>query len=238
MINIAICDDDENHIRLIANQVHETIAATPHRIFTYQNCQDFLKHLKSNPFMFDIALCDILFKPAQLNGIELMKKAKEHASQLQVIFVSGMGKFYPDVYQLEHVYFLLKPLDNNRLRDALHKAIKKTIDINEDFLLLTCERKKIKVKKQSIIFLESNKRIIKVNTKDHTYNVYGKIDEYIESLGSKFCRCHKSFAVNLQYVDAMNKSAFTLLPIKKEIPISQGFSSIASTAFLQYIGAQ
>ena len=69
----------------------------------------------------DIVLMDILL--GEDNGIELAKEVFPRERGAAVIFISGYAEYCTDVYEAEHVYFLLKPIRSEQLRNAIEKAL-------------------------------------------------------------------------------------------------------------------
>ena len=59
------------------------------------------------------------------DGIAIAECVLEYQKNSQIIFVSGSDEYYLDVYNVDHVYFLKKPVESRLLAQALEKAGKK-----------------------------------------------------------------------------------------------------------------
>lgn len=72
-----------------------------------------------------------------------------------------------------------------------------------------------------ICSLEKMKRSIQVHMRDGTsYTFYGKLEDIAESLGNAFCRCHKSYVVNLEQAEGLRRYEI-LMKNGAHIPVSQ-----------------
>ncbi len=84
---------------------------------------------------YDIVLCDI--KMPEMDGLEVLEKIFETASDTQVIMISGHGNVENAVQAIKHgAYdFIQKPLDLNRLLITIRNAMDKSSLINETTVL-------------------------------------------------------------------------------------------------------
>ena len=69
----------------------------------------------------DIFITDIDLGEGNPSGIELVRRYFPAGSPTKVIYISGHVEFCTSVYQTEHTYFLLKPINQSDL-DAPTKA--------------------------------------------------------------------------------------------------------------------
>ncbi len=85
------------------------------------------------------------------------------------------------------------------------------IDANIDFLMISANRQIQKVFLKDILYIESIGRIIKIHCNNGTLETYEQIGILEDKLSDKFFfRCHKCFLVNLNFVDAFNKTEVRL----------------------------
>ncbi|MCI8646592.1 MAG: response regulator [Firmicutes bacterium] len=68
-----------------------------------------------------VILMDI--KLGEKNGIKAAKEFQAVQPDAQIIFMSGYDDYYLDVYEVEHVYFLHKPIEREKLRLAIDRAL-------------------------------------------------------------------------------------------------------------------
>lgn len=109
MINvytIYICDDDALFASSLCAKVQQLFPSS-FQISVFHSIRTLQAAAEKTPP--NIALLDIQL--GQDNGISLAKQLFPSPSQTQVIFITGYIEYCSDVYETEHIYFLLKPLD-------------------------------------------------------------------------------------------------------------------------------
>ena len=71
----------------------------------------------------DIFVTDIDLGENNPSGIELVSRYFPAGSSTQVVYISGHVEYCTSVYQTEHTYFLLKPINQSDFDAALDKAL-------------------------------------------------------------------------------------------------------------------
>ncbi len=118
---------------------------------------------------------------------------------IQIIFFSGYDDYYLDVYNVDHVYFLKKPVDPERLKTALLAAQRQILSLQDKFLTIANKQGVFRIALQEILFLEKSRRLILVHTADgEVFKTYGKFSDFEDSLNSLFFQCHTSYIVNFR----------------------------------------
>lgn len=90
------------------------------RVFSFSSAKD-LEAAVERGLHADIAVLDILL--GQDDGITVAKRIFPSATQTQVIFITGYVEYCSSVYETEHIYFLLKPIQEATFRRAMEKAV-------------------------------------------------------------------------------------------------------------------
>jgi two-component system response regulator HydG len=115
-IRVLIVDDDEAHAQAVAEsleRIHSdcTIATSGKRGSSLIESQNF-----------DIIVTDM--KMDDVDGLAILRKAKEELPEAEVIVVTGYGSINSAVTAMQHgaYTYLPKPLDINELRTAVEKA--------------------------------------------------------------------------------------------------------------------
>jgi DNA-binding LytR/AlgR family response regulator len=117
--------------------------------------------------------------------------------------------------------FLIKPVADDKLREALDSFIKETVRcpsvlVHDDSNLAVCN-----IKENSIIYAQAENVYTKIFTKDNAYvfrNTLSKFEEELKS--SFFFRVHRSYIVNLSYIERFSKTDI-LLSTQEKVPISK-----------------
>lgn len=208
MLLIAVCDDIPLECADIAKQI-ETILKQSNTDFIIKKFFGGLELIQSRE-SFDIIFLDI--KMPNINGMELAKQIRKQGRQSLIIFITSASEYVFDAFDVEAFQYLLKPIQTDKLKNVLEKATKKMqIDANIDFLMISANRQIQKVFLKDILYIESIGRIAKIHCNNGTLETYEQIGILEDKLSDKFFfRCHKCFLVNLNFVDAFNKTEVCL----------------------------
>uniref|UniRef100_UPI00261B5A5F LytR/AlgR family response regulator transcription factor n=1 Tax=uncultured Clostridium sp. TaxID=59620 RepID=UPI00261B5A5F len=133
MINIAICDDEkiflEEVFEVVSNLLKEN--EIKFEIDSFISGEDLLKEIESGNTRYDIVFLDIIM--ANDDGIEVGKKIKEIDEKIYILYISSSKEFLLDGYDVGAFNYILKPIDENRLKSQIFKLLEK-IRKNEEIL--------------------------------------------------------------------------------------------------------
>ena len=76
----------------------------------------------------DILITDINLGTDAADGIDMVRDLFPAGSGTQVIYATGYIEYCTPVYETQHVYFLVKPIKQSALDDALKKALENLAD--------------------------------------------------------------------------------------------------------------
>ena len=222
-MRIAICDDDsaasnalyQDITQLAEEQLHSSQKSEPvlapviTRSDIFTDSDEFLFAAETEHY--DLAFVDI--ELGEESGIQLSNKLLRLHPDLQIIFFSGYDDYYLDVYNVDHVYFLKKPVDPERLKTALLAAQRRILSLQDKFLTIANKQGVFRIALQDILFLEKSRRLILIHTADgEIYKTYGKFSDFEDSLKSLYFQCHTSYIVNFRFVSEMTDRKFLVSP--------------------------
>lgn len=140
MINIAICDDDIDEIKIISTFVSKNIKELniSFKITVFNEGQDLIEHISSAKENFDIIFLDIYMKASQ--GIDIARKIREFDEECKIIFITSSREHAIDSYEVRAVYYILKPIDEEKLSTAIKIAIE-GLDKENKHIVITNKRK-------------------------------------------------------------------------------------------------
>lgn len=202
MLAIAVCDDEviecsnmAKNIRKILDEMKES-----HVIRQFNSGQELLRATEQ----FDIIFLDII-----MSGMDGMRAAhifREKAFDRMIIFMSSSRSYVFEAYDVEAFQYLLKPIDEKKLKRVLQKAVQKIKSHSHDFILVSKERQKQKIFLDDIYYFEIMGRVVYVHGTDGVFAYYEQMGVLEECLkGKGFFRCHKSYLIHLKYVDVYNR---------------------------------
>ena len=228
MTNIWICDNDRAQAEQLAQSVSE-LFPEEHATRLCDSMDQFLTALEGGTP--DIVLMDIMLE-GEDNGIEIAKKFFPRDSGTAVIFVTGYIEYCTDVYEADHVYFLPKPVQPEKLQRALQRALLTRDEASCAFSVrLDGALRRIDV--HEVYCVESFYRKLRIRMRDETVECYGTIPGLPPEVLSRMIHCHKSFLVNPEHVRTMDRQTF-LLTNGYTIPISRNRYTMSREAFLAH----
>lgn len=81
-----------------------------------------------------------------------------------------------------------------------------------------------KIPIDTILYIESNNRILTIHTLSETYQCYEKLNTLEEHLtGNNFLRCHQSYLVAINQIIGYNNQSITLRDTDTAIPVSRQY---------------
>lgn len=172
--------------------------------------------------------CWISGMPEQ-DGIRLAQSMKQYAPFCQIIFLSSYLSYATEVYETEHIYFILKSQLHQRIGPALHQAL---TALGDRSVQITAQKDGSThvIALQDVLYLERNLRKTKVITQQGVFLTQESPETLISGSGH-FARCHQSYWVNLKHVQAIGSNHFTM-DSGSGIPISRTYLQEAKQRFL------
>lgn len=230
-IQIAICDDNLEDIRSLANALYAYDDSF--QIFSYTDGESLTEDCLENERLFDILFLDI-YMPG-LNGIEIAARIRADNKEIKIIFISSSKEHYSEAYDVFAFNYLIKPLNRQKLSCILEQAINGIIKERQQQICLNYKGKTFRVFCRDILYIESRDKIIYIHKTDRSVvQCYAKMDYILEKLPiESFIRCHQSFAVNVLHIDEIMDNYFRInLDV---ISISKKYHKVAKEKYFSYL---
>lgn len=170
---------------------------------------------------------DLLFLDIEMPVLKGTEFLKNLVHKPKVIFTTAHREYAIESYELNVVDYLLKPIVFNRF----FKAIEKFLDTQQtvvhtkeataevSHIFVQSNKKNIKVNYDDILYIESIKDYIKIHTTTARLVIKHGISAFETKLDSRFVRVHRSYIVNSEKVTAYTKQDIEIDAI--EIPIGE-----------------
>lgn len=217
--NIAVVDDDVDQARLAADLVASSSQA---RLFSepiFLSPSAFPEVIKKFGHL-DVVLMDIEFGEDVPNGIELVRQLFPTGCGTQVIYVTGHIEYCTRVYSTEHVWFLVKPLSQADLDQALKQTVSNLKASTTRPISVSVRGTTTLVQPRQISYVESKRRKLFIHAGDQVLETYGVLEQLAQELPGSFVQCHKSFLVNLSFVESYSADGLVLRG-GEIVPVSQ-----------------
>lgn len=207
MLWIAVCDDEVMACVKIAGKIRGILdeMKVPCTIRQFYSGQELLQ----SPETFDIIFLDIIM--GGMDGMRTAQLVREKAYDKLLVFISASRDYVFDAYDVEAFQYLLKPIEDKKLKRVLQKAVCKTKERSQAFIIVSRDRQQKKLFLDDIYFFEIRGRMIDAHGTGGVFSYYEQIGILEKELqGKGFFRCHKSYLVNLKYVDVYNRQELVL----------------------------
>ena len=217
-------DDEPLALRLVSDYISKTPFLELSGAF--DNPLDAIDFLSSSAI--DLIFVDI--QMPDLNGIEF---ARSLENAPKIVFTTAYEKYALEGFKLSAIDYLLKPFSYEEFLKAAGKARKQSeleanslpsIEANNQFLFLKSEYKIRRINFNDILYIEGLKDYIKVYTVGEekpvlSLNSIKSLEQKLPE--EKFMRVHRSFIVNLDRIDTIERSR--IIFGKTYIPVSDQY---------------
>ena len=225
MIRTIAIDDEPLALQLVTSYVSKTPFLE--LVESFDNPLDAMEFLSDNPV--DLIFLDI--QMPDLTGIEFTRILENRP---KIIFTTAYEKYALEGFKLEATDYLLKPFSYEEFLKAARRAEKiigleraepkETVEANNEFLFIKSEYKIRRINFNEINYIEGLKDYVKVYLQNETKPILSL--NSLKSLEaklpeSKFMRVHRSFIVNLEKIDTIERSR--IIFGKVYIPVSDQY---------------
>jgi two-component system response regulator LytT len=224
MINVIAIDDEPLALQLVTGYIEKTPGLILLGKFDNPlDAMDFLAREAVDLIFIDIQMPD-------LSGLEFTRSM---AKGPRVIFTTAYEKYALDGFKLDVIDYLLKPFSYEDFLKSLQKVqklIKLEKDVldqiysNNEFLFLKSDYKIKRINFNDILYIEGLKDYVKVHIQGAPNPVLSLTTmKLLESKlpESRFMRIHRSFIVNLERIDTIERSRIVFG--KTYIPVSDQY---------------
>jgi len=236
MLQIALCDDNidelSNMVQLIDLYRTSKHLSCEHAVFP--NGFEMISALEKGK-RFDIYCLDIIMPG--FTGIDVAKEIRGFDKTAQILFFTSSPEFALESYSVKAINYILKPISKEKLFftfDELLEQIKTKKE--EDAVIVKSNAGIQKILISNLVFAE----VIGRNVLYHLRS--GKVIECTEPFSSVcdnllkygcFIKPHRSYLVNMQYVDTIENHQITLQTLSS-VPVAQGKAREIKQQYLNY----
>lgn len=213
MMRIAIIDDESPSRHELGEQLLEILPEAT--IAEADSGAAALRLLSSQNF--DLLLIDINL--GDMGGLDIAAAARKMQPDAQIVFATAYSKYAVDAFDVGAVSYLLKPYDIQKLRRVVEECRSRLVKQQEQrafhrWLPVTVNRCTTLVDTASIVFIETSQRGCVIHTTGGEYAENLTLGDYEKRLDNRnFFRIHKSFLVNLNYLESLfpwNNNSFAV----------------------------
>ena len=223
MIKTLAIDDEPLALQLVTSYINKTpFLELTGRFDNPLSAMEFLENNQVQLIFLDIQMPD-------LTGTEF---ARIIQGDSKIIFTTAYEKYAIEGFKLEAIDYLLKPFGYEEFLVAAQKARKlieleqksvTQVESNNEFLFLKSDYKIRRINFNDILYIEGLKDYVKVYLQNEskpilTLSTVKAIEAKLPE--SKFMRVHRSFIVNLEKINTIDRSRIvfgeTYIPISEQ----------------------
>ena len=209
MLRIAICDDEAQYVHQTAKLVQEYLGGRPDlsgQVFPFRLGRELLCQVEEAGG-FDLYLLDIIMPG--LNGIETGRQLRQLGDGGEIVYLTTSADYAVDSYSVRAFFYLLKPLEKDRLFQVLDAAVKKLNERRSKAVLITTKDGPRRVLLDQILYVERVGRSLRyfcsggaVDSLSLRVPFHTAVEPLLAD--PRFCQCGSSFAFNLQHVTGVS----------------------------------
>lgn len=202
MYHIGICDDSKETCAELEELLcdYGKSHGIPIDITVCYTGEELCEHLKNKENLLDVLFLDI--ELLTTDGIKVGRFIREELDNLEtlIIYISAKSSYAMELFRIQPLDFLIKPLDQHKVEDVMKRARKLT------------ERRKglfeyysggiyFKIMYKEIMYFSSQNKKVRMILKDGEKEFTGKIKDIVKNVPSNFIQIHQSYLINYDYIE-------------------------------------
>lgn len=235
-MRIAYCEDEIAQAELIRAMIGKWAESRQMavEVILFESAEEFL--FKHEDYPYDVLFLDIAMR--QMNGVELARAIRERDKKLPIAFLTADKTFAIEGYEVRAVRYLLKPVTMGQLGALLDELLAEQENAAEDMVCITVGEKGAvrRLAESSICYIEVLGHYTQLHLNDAAaVRIKESLAAVVAELHRKelFVKCHRSFVVNLAYVEKISRTECTLSD-GTALPVSRSAYQELNERFIQY----
>ena len=244
-MTIAICDDNINDVLKIEELLLKYKTRYSDRNFKLEEFSDpsGLYHKILEGEFADISILDMLM-PGR-TGIDLGSQIRKSGCESGIIYITSSDDYALDAYGVHAVRYLLKPIDEEKLFEALDYSLS-YYDLRRKrnpVCLFKTKDGLVQMSYSQIEYIESANRKLEVHLVSgeilKSLFIRKSFEEEIQEIAEKnnFQQVHKSFLVNFDYVKQLSVNSM-IMESGRQIPVSKAKAARVKREYLLYVSGK
>ncbi len=238
-MKIVICDDSIEYLLKLEKlllKYKETYSDIDFEIEKYSDPVR-LYHKIENGELADIYILDMIM--SSKSGIDIGNRIRRMDDDCMIIYVTSSEDFALAAYGVHAIRYLLKPVCEDNFFEAVNYAMSYADVKKEAVYVVKTKDGLVPVPYSKIEYIENASRMLCVYLSDgkriQSIFIRKSFDEEIAEIleHDSFLRVHKSFIVNLRYVEKIVKNSM-VMESGKTVPISKNRVTDAKKEYLLF----
>jgi len=236
MLQIATCDNNIKELSYMEQHIdqYRTSKHLNCEYVTFLNGFDLISALEKGK-RFDIYLLDIIMPG--FSGIDVAKEIRALDKTAPILFLTSSPEFALESYSVKAINYILKPISNEKFFYTFDEILEHLkIEKSDDAIIVKSSEGIQRILVSNLVFAEAMGRKVLYHLQS------GKVIKCSEPFFSVcknlmkygcFIKTHRSYIVNMQYVDTIEDNRVTLQTLSSA-PIAQGKLREIKQQYLAY----
>ena len=232
-MRIAIVEDD----RIDMSQLRCTLEAfcsesgIPYELDGFTAGKDFLAAFSAGKYemiFFDNYIGETL-------GITLARHVRETDTEAALVFVTMSPDFAVESFDIGALHYIMKPVTREGIAKVFERWKTVRRNASGSVLELIINRVPLHIPTDSIQYIETLEKICSIHCQTQEIKTYIALDKLMEQLPEdSFLRPHRSFIVNMDFIEKMKDHAF-LLKNGESVPVSRLAWAEVKRKYMEYL---
>lgn len=235
MIKVAICDDDLSALNEVSALIEQYRTERNQEIeyIAFHSSLELLTEFEKGVIP-DILFLDVIM-PGE-DGISVAKEIRQYNDIVKIIFLTSSPEFAVESYTVGAYFYQVKPICTEDFYNLMDSIISEFEEIQQRSLILNSKSGITRISLTKLEYCEVLGRTLFFHLENGTVaESNGSMDELCSKLSNynNFMRPHRSFLVNMEYIQSISYKAITMNDLAK-IPIPHGKCSEIKNKYLDY----
>lgn len=231
-MKIAICDDEhvqQQYLKQIITEYGKE-KHTPMEVECFGSSEELLFHYPEG-LPFELLILDIQMK--KMSGIELAEEIRRKDKQIKIIFLTGYETYALKGYTVGAARYLLKPLKEEELFQAMEELQKETEQGEQNYFGFQYLGEYIKLAYQDVYYVAVDGHYLHMHTAKEDYIWKGTLASAKQMLfGEDFVQANRSVILNMRHVDRIRKES-AQMDDGSEVEISRNHYKKVNQRFIE-----
>lgn len=182
---------------------------------------------------------DVIFFDVEMpgtDGLDTARRLRRIDAEVHIIFVTNMAQYAICGYEVEALDYILKPLSYYDFALKFQRALRRVTRSSSHTLSVEAVDGICRLDTADIFYIEVLGHYLVYHLKDDKeIRARGRMEQVAEELAAYgFVRIHKSYLVNLRYLELLKPTMVTLKTTS--LPVGRAYKETLMQAYLKYQG--
>lgn len=226
--------DDDSTMRSMLHEYLDRYSAENHielSVTEFDSGDTFLNEYHGE---FDVLFFDV--EMPGTDGLDTARRLRCIDSEVNIIFVTNMAQYAICGYEVEALDYILKPLSYYDFALKFQKVLRRVTRSSSHTLAVEAVDGICRLDTADICYIEVLGHYLVYHLNDNKeIRARGRMEQVAEALATYgFVRIHKSYLVNLRYLELLKPTMVTLKAAS--LPVGRAYKEPLMQAYLKYQG--